>query len=238
MAIGDEAYDSGSPNDYAACYDHSWGAFKARTRPVPGNHDYYTPRAAGYFGYFGAIAGDPGKGYYSYDLGDWHIIALNSNCSYIGGCQAGSPQEQWLRADLQAHPAACTLAYWHHPLFGSGEEGSSPTVRPFWQALYDAGADVVVNGHSHDYERFALQDPSGHADPIHGIREFVVGTGGGALQTFPGSPANNSEVRNNTTFGVLKLVLHPNGYDWGFIPVDGQTFSDIGYQPCHNATKR
>lgn len=238
IAIGDLAYDAGSPNDYAACYDPSWGRFKARTKPVPGNHDYYTPHARGYFNYFGSIAGDPTKGYYSYNLGAWHIIALNSNCDYIGGCKAGSPEEVWLRADLQAHPAACTLAYWHHPLFGSGEEGSAPAVKAFWQDLYNAGADVVVNGHNHDYERFAPQDPSGQADPVRGIREFVVGTGGGALQKFNGVLLDNSEMQNNTTFGVLKLVLHPTGYDWAFIPVDGQTFSDVGYQNCHNAKKR
>jgi hypothetical protein len=150
--LGDHAYRSGTPQEFADCYDPSWGRHKDRTRPAPGNHDYETSGAAGYFDYFGAAAGEPGKGYYSYDLGTWHIVVLNSNCSQVGGCGEGTPQEQWLREDLAAHPATCTLAYWHHPLFSSGtEHGGNESMQPVWQALYDAGADVVLAGHEHNY---------------------------------------------------------------------------------------
>src|SRR5262249_29947273 len=162
-ALGDEAYPTGSAEDYANCYDPTWGPYKARTRPALGNHEYDTPEAAGYFGYFGGAGGAPGQGYYSYDLGTWHVVVLNSNCGQIAGCQAGSPRVQWPRADLAAHPAHCTLAYWHHPLFSSGNS-AFPDVRPFWDALYDARADVVLSGHDHFYERFAPQQPDGTAD--------------------------------------------------------------------------
>jgi Calcineurin-like phosphoesterase len=231
FTAGDNVYPSGSTNDFRDCYDPTWGRHKARTRPAPGNHDYKTPGAVGYYGYFGAAAGDPMTGYYSYDLGTWRIIVINSNCTFIGGCQAGSPQEQWLRADLAAHPTACTLAYWHHPRFSSGpNHGSDPQMQPIWQALYDAGADVVVSGHDHDYERFAPQDPTGIADP-NGIRSFVVGTGGSRLNPIS-TPIANSEVHNDDTFGVLKLTLHPTSYDWEFVPVAGGTFSDSGSDAC------
>src|SRR5918995_1127737 len=173
---------------------------------------------ARYYNYFGAAAGDPGKGYYSYDLGSWHVISLNSNCSsVVGGCAAGSPQEQWLKADLAANSNACTLAYWHHPRFSSGMHGDESSVAPFWDALYQAGADVVLNGHDHDYERFEPQNPSGQADPAQGIREFVVGTGGAELRNF-GSIKPNSEVRVEQRNGVLKMTLHPDGYDWQSFP--------------------
>src|SRR5206468_6721592 len=171
LALGDNAYGSGSPTEYATRYAPTWGTQAFRTRPVAGNHDYDTPGAAGYFGYFGAAAGQPGAGYYSYDLGAWHLVALNSNCTDAGGCAAGSPQEQWLRADLAAHPAACTLAYWHHPLFSSGDN-AFPDVRPFWDALYAARADVVLSGHDHFYERFAPQRPDSTADE-QGVRQFI-----------------------------------------------------------------
>lgn len=232
FTIGDNVYPSGTAAQFADCYDPSWGRHKARTRPSPGNHDYETSGAAGYFDYFGALAGDPAKGYYSYDLGEWHIIALNSNCSAVGGCGAGSPQEQWLRADLAAHPRACTLAYWHHPRFSSGRHGSNTAFQAFWQALYEYGADVVLNGHDHDYERFAPQNPSGVADPQHGIRQFVAGMGGRSHYLFEGSPIANSEVRNDDTFGVLKLTLHPTSYTWEFVPEAGKTFTDSGSEPC------
>lgn len=232
LTLGDNAYYYGSPSDYANCYDPTWGQFKARTHPAPGNHDYFTDGAAGYYGYFGAAAGDPSKGYYSFDLGSWHLIALNSNCDQIGGCGAGSPEEQWLRADLAAHPTQCTLAYWHHPLFSSGMNGGSSFMQPIWQALYDYGADVVLNGHDHDYERFAPQDPNGNADPTHGIREFVVGTGGG--ESYPtNTPKPNSEVLAGSIFGVLKLTLNPTGYSWQFLSISGETFTDSGSQSCH-----
>ncbi|MCZ7570519.1 MAG: metallophosphoesterase [Ardenticatenaceae bacterium] len=232
FTTGDNVYSSGTAKQFANCYDPSWGRHRARTRPAPGNHDYGTAGAAGYFDYFGPLAGEPDKGYYSYDLGAWHIVVLNSNCSAIGGCAAGSPQEQWLRADLAAHPAACTLAYWHHPLFSSGLHGNSPSMQAIWEALYAYAADVVLNGHDHDYERFAPQDPNGVADPAHGIREFVVGSGGKSHYPFLGLPIANSEVRNDNTFGVLKLTLHPASYTWEFVPEAGQTFTDAGSEPC------
>lgn len=233
FTAGDNAYNSGTADEFASCYDASWGRHRQITRPAPGNHDYNTVGASGYFGYFSDVAGDPSKGYYSYDLGAWHIVVVNSNCWEVGGCGAGSPQEQWLRADLAAHPAICTLAYWHHPRFSSGNHGSSTSVQAIWQALYDYSAEVVINGHDHDYERFASQDPNGVADPDRGIRQFVVGTGGMSYYAFPGAPIANSEVRNDDTFGVLKLTLHPSSFDWQFVPVAGKTFTDSGSQSCH-----
>lgn len=232
FTAGDNSNDEGTADQFLSCYEPTWGRHKARTRPSPGNHDYLTPSASGYFGYFGAAAGDPSKGYYSYDLGAWHVVVLNGNCSKVGGCGAGSAQEQWLRADLAAHPAVCTLAYWHQPLFSSGGHGGDSAFRAFWQALYDYGADVVVNGHDHDYERFASQDPNGTLDWAKGIRQFVVGTGGKSHSAV-GSAVANSEVRNSDTFGVLKLTLHSNGYDWEFVPQAGKTFTDSGSQSCH-----
>ena len=232
ITLGDNAYESGTVSEFNNCYDPTWGRQKARTFPTPGNHEYRTANASGYFSYFGAAAGDPQKGYYSYDIGAWHIIAINANCSDIGGCGVNSPQVQWLQSDLAAHPAACTLAYWHQPRFSSGEHGSSTAIQPIWQALYDAGVELVLNGHDHDYERFAPQDPSGAADPLNGIREFVVGTGGKDLRSI-GSTIINSEVHNDNTWGVLKLTLHPTSYDWKFIPVAGKTFTDSGSGICH-----
>ena len=232
FTTGDNAYPSGRPADFANCYEPSWGRHKARTRPSLGNHEYDTGRASGYFSYFGAAAGEPDRGYYSYDLGAWHIVVLNSNCSEyrVGGCGVGSAQERWLRADLAAHRNSCILAYWHHPRFTSTNPGNDQRMQPFWQALYDYGAEVVLNGHTHNYERFAPQDAQGRATP-NGIREFIVGTGGSELHRF-NSPIANSEARNDNTFGVLKLTLHPMSYDWQFIPVAGQTFTDAGSASC------
>ena len=177
--LGDNVYDSGTDAEFADCYNSSWGRHKARTRPIVGNHEYRTPGASGYFKYFGAAAGESSKGYYSYDLGAWHIVALNSMCQNVGGCGATSPMVTWLKGDLATNPSSCTLAYWHHPVFSSGaEHGNNPKMIPSWDALYAAGADVVLSGHDHDYERFAPQTSSGVADPDRGIREFVVGTGG------------------------------------------------------------
>ncbi len=232
FTLGDNAYDAGSASEFANCYNPSWGRHKARTRPAPGNHDYYTSGASGYYNYFSAAAGDPSKGYYSYDLAGWHIIVLNSNCWAVKGCGVGSPQEQWARADLAAHPALCTLAYWHHPRFSSGPHGSDPTYQAFWQTLYDARADVVLNGHDHDYERFAPQNPNGLADALRGLREFVVGTGGASHYGIS-SVIANSEVHNDNTFGVLKLTLYPASYDWQFVPQAGKTFTDSGSTLCH-----
>jgi PKD repeat protein len=234
FTIGDNAYDNGTSAEFSSCYGSTWGQFRSRTHPTPGNHDYLTANAAGYFGYFGTAAGDPSKGYYSYDLGTWHIIALNSECSFIGGCDVGSPEEQWLRADLAAHPNTCTLAMWHRPRFSSGATGSETIFNAFWQDLYNAGADVVLAGHDHDYERFVPQDPNGTADPMHGIREFIVGTGGKSLTGF-NSPVANSVVRNFSTYGVLKLTLHPTSYDWQFVPIAGGTFTDSGNANCVGA---
>jgi RTX calcium-binding nonapeptide repeat (4 copies)/Calcineurin-like phosphoesterase len=232
LTLGDEAYESGTPSEFADCYDKTWGRVKARTKPTPGNHEYETPGAAGYFGYFGAAAGDPAKGYYSYDLGRWHVVSLNSNCEFIGGCEIGSPQEQWLRADLAAHPATCTLAYWHHPRFSSGKNGSDTMMQPLWQTLQDLGTDLIITGHDHDYERFAPQTATGVADPARGIRAIVVGTGGGGLSGFF-TPIANSEAREATTYGILKLTLAPTSYAWQFIPEAGKPFADSGTTACH-----
>jgi acid phosphatase type 7 len=232
MAVGDLAYPDGSKENFV-CYDKTWGRVKSRTRPAPGNHEFHAAGATPYFDYFGAAAGDPKTGYYSYELGTWHIIVLNSECKDVGGCQAGSPQEKWLRADLVAHPAACSLAYWHKPLFSSGgAHGNDLIVQPLWLALYEANADVIVGGHDHDYERFAPQTPDGAADAKRGIREFVVGTGGKNHRPF-GEPKPNSELRDATAFGVLKLTLKPNSYDWQFIPEEGKSFTDSGTGTCH-----
>ncbi len=231
-AVGDTAYEKGTPEEFSACYAPTWGRFLARTKPAPGNHEYLTKDASGYFAYFGAAAGDPAQGYYSYDLGAWHVVVINSNCSKIGGCEAGSPQERWLRADLLKHPALCTLAYWHHPRFSSGEHGNNVDMEKIWNALYDAGAEVVLNGHDHDYERFAPQTPSGVADAERGLREFVVGTGG--ANYYPvNTPITNSEVVLTQTFGILKLTLHAASYDWQFIPEQGKTVTDSGSGVCH-----
>jgi acid phosphatase type 7 len=249
LALGDLAYPRGTAEQFEECYDRTWGRFKDRTKPVPGNHDYMTPGAAGYFDYFSGTSEGPsapvpntpenpgltpGKGYYSYDRGAWHIVALNSQCDSVrGGCDRTSPMLTWLKEDLAAHPARCTLAYWHKPLFTGGYNGNFAPVRPIWRVLYRAHADVVLNGHDHFYERFARQDPNGKADPHHGIREFVVGTGGGSHAEFRTIPANH-QVGNAHTFGVLKLTLRSSSYDWEFVPAGEKTFTDSGNTPCHN----
>jgi hypothetical protein len=227
FTAGDNAYINGTIVEYLACYHPSWGRHKSRTRPSPGNHEYNTA-GLGYYEYFGDMAGDSGLGYYSYDFAKWHIVSLNSNVSMA----AGSAQEQWLRADLAAHPATCALAYWHHPRFSSGTtHGNEPQTQPLWQALYDLGADVVISGHEHQYERFAPQKPDSTPDATNGIREFVVGTGGAALYPF-GPVRANSEVRNSTTHGVIKLTLNPNGYAWRYITAAG-AIADSGSGGCH-----
>ena len=232
VTMGDNVYENGTPDEFKNCYDPSWGLFKDRTRPAPGNHDYNTAAAAGYYGYFGPAAHQP-TGYYSYELGAWHIIALNSNCDAIGGCQAGAPQEVWLRADLAAHPAACTLAYWHHPRFSSGPHGDDDRFVPFWQDLYDAQAEIVLNGHDHDYERFAPQTPYGQLDRAQGVREFVVGTGGRHFSAFGPARRPNSEASRDVIFGVLKLTLYANSYRWDYLPIPGIQYTDAGNQECH-----
>jgi hypothetical protein len=232
VAIGDLAYPDGTKENFG-CYDKTWGKVKGRTRPAAGNHEFHSKGATYYFEYFGKAAGDPKQGFYSYDLGAWHIIALNSECVEVGGCDAASRQVRWLRADLAAHSNACTLAYFHKPLFSSGgKHGDDLEVKPFFEALYEANADVILNGHDHDYERFAPQDANGKPDPARGVREFVVGTGGKNHRPFT-EPHANSEVRNADTFGVLKLTLRANTYDWEFIPEAGKTFTDSGTGACH-----
>jgi hypothetical protein len=234
FAAGDLAYPDGSEENFAKCYDPTWGRHKARTRPAPGNHEYHVGGASAYSHYFGAAAGDPDKAYYSYDLGQWHVVVLNSECVEVGGCAAGSPQEKWLRKDLTEHVQLCTLAYFHKPLFSSGlKHGNDLEVKPLWDALHAAGAEVVLNGHDHDYERFAPQDPDGKSDPDHGIREFVVGTGGKDSHRIMGKPLPNSEARNDDTYGVLKLTLRPKSYDWQFVPEAGKSFTDSGSAACH-----
>ena len=231
FTLGDNAYPDGTPNQFAECYDPTWGLHKERTRPAPGNHDYHTPGATGYFDYFGEAAGDPDKRYYSYDLGAWHIIVLNSNCDEIGGCDEGSPQVEWLEQGLVENGAECTLAYWHHPVFSSGQHGNQDEMEEIWPMLADTGTDVVLAGHDHTYERFAPMNADGELDEA-GIRSFVVGTGGASTYDFE-EIADNSEVRDNESHGVLKLTLHDDSYDWEFIAVDGDTFTDAGTGECH-----
>jgi acid phosphatase type 7 len=233
FTTGDNVYESGTAAQYSNCYDPTWGRHKDRTRPVPGNHEYGTTGAAGYFNYFGSAAGQAGKGWYSYNLGAWHVVVLNSNCALIGGCGAGSPQNDWLRADLAASPAGCTVALWHHPRFNSGAgHGNNTEVAPLWDALYQYGAELILNGHEHIYERFAPQRPNATADNAFGIREFVVGTGGAGSYSFKTTAQANSE-RRATPNGLLNLTLRANGYDWNFLPTDATPFSDSGSGACH-----
>ena len=232
VTLGDNAYPDGSAANLRDCYGPTWGRHRSRTRPSPGNHDYRTAGASAYFAYFGSTAGDPARGYYSYDLGAWHVVVLNSNCAAVGGCGSGSPQLGWLRADLAASSGKHVLAYWHHPRFSSGTHGGNSAIGPFWDALYAAGADVVLNGHDHDYERFAPQDPWGRADSVHGIRQFVVGTGGAGLRS-RATTARNSQVFS-TTHGVLRLTLGADSYAWAFVPIAGKTFHDEGTGVPHD----
>ena len=232
-ALGDLAYPSGTAEDFANCYVPSWGVFRDHTRPAAGNHDFATPWAAPYFAYWGTLAGLAGAGYYSYELGSWHIVVLNSNCRFVP-CRPGSPQETWLRTDLVQHRAKCTLAYFHHPLFSSTRGTATPAVQPLWQDLYAVGADIVLNGHAHNYQRFAPQTPLGAADPRRGIREFVVGTGGDSHHLV-GPPIATQENMDDTTFGVLRLMLLDTGYTWEFEPQTngGGFFTDSGTGNCH-----
>jgi hypothetical protein len=232
VALGDLAYEDGTAEEFETCYDPTWGRHKDRTLPVLGNHEFESGNADGYFGYFGAVAGDPPNGYHSLDIGGWHVIVLNSNCGESGGCDAGDPQEMWLRADLAASDARCTVAVWHNPVFSSGLHGGNDKTESWWEALYEAGADVVLNGHDHDYERFAPQDPSGIADPDHGITQFVVGTGGANLRTME-QPLPNSVARNDHTYGLLELTLRDAGASWRFVSAGGGSYTDEGSVRCH-----
>ena len=246
LPLGDTQYHVGALSDFQASFHPSWGRVKPILRPILGNHEYGTSNARGYFEYFNdgrsnGPAGREGEGWYSYDLGAWHLIALNSNCEHVAngaapnGCAPGSPQEHWLRADLAAHRNECTLAYMHSPLFNSGFRGNRTFVRPLWDALYEAGVDVVLSGDAHSYERFAPQSPGGAVDAAHGIRQFVVGTGG-VFFTGWSSVKPNSEVRQNHTFGVLMLALRADRYDWRFVPETGKSFTDSGTGACHGRT--
>jgi acid phosphatase type 7 len=228
LTLGDNTYPIGLLDEFTGCYDATWGRFKNRTYPAPGNHEYKTPAAVGYYTYFADRAGSGRRGYYSFDLGAWHVVSLNSNL------QAAEQERQiaWLKSDLAAHPTRCTLAYWHHPRFSSGGHGDNASMKDFWQALDAAGADVVLAGHDHDYERFAPQDSNGRPDDARGIREFVVGTGGAGLTPL-GWTKPNSEISNNTTHGVLRMTLKDNGYEWDFMPVGKGTFKDHGVALCH-----
>jgi hypothetical protein len=234
LAIGDEQYNSATLAEFRGSYEPTWGRFLDITRPVPGNHEYGASGAADYFRFFGAAAGDPQKGYYSFDIGAWHVIGLNSNCSEPGiNCGVGFAQMGWLQADLAAYRNKCVLAFWHHPMFSSGQHGNHPTVRDFFNALYDRGADLVLVGHDHDYERFAPQSPEGTFNPANGIREFVVGTGGRDLQSLKAQRRPNSEIGQDDTYGILLLRLHPTSYEWQFVPEAGRSFRDSGSQSCH-----
>ena len=230
FTAGDNAYPDGSSRDFAQCYEPSWGRHRERTRPVPGNHEYQTPGAAGYKDYFGSAATRSGTTWYAYDLGAWRIYALDSECAAVGGCGSSSPQGRWLAADLARHPRRCVAAIWHRPRFSSGMERGDVRTAWMWQTLDAAGAEVVVSGHDHDYERFARKHADGTA-AANGVRQFVVGTGGAVLRQF-GSIVPNSVVRWSGSYGVLELKLRPASYSWRFVSVGGSTFRDTGSTPC------
>ena len=228
LTLGDNVYQVGSEQEYSDCYTPTWGRFKTRTYPTPGNHEYYTAGAAGYFAYFGAVAGPEQRGYFSFDLGQWHLLSLNSNLKD----EQHQAQLTWLKADLAQHKTRCTLAYWHHPLYSSGGHGDNDQMRDVWRVLEGADVEVVLSGHDHDYERFAPQDSMGQRDDAHGIREIVVGTGGAELDSFL-LTRSNREAANPATHGVLKMVLKESGYEWEFLPVGGGRFTDRGAAFCH-----
>jgi acid phosphatase type 7 len=236
LPLGDEQYNSGSLTNYLAVFDKTWGAFKGKSYPVPGNHEYGQTNAGGYFSYFGSRAGTKGQGWYSFDVGGWHLIAVNSECDRLGSaCASGGAQEQFVRADLAAHPASCTLAYWHEPRFSSGSAvvKNAQAMAPIWTDLYNAGVDLVLTAHKHSYERFAPLNASGQPlSNSRGMREIIIGTGG---EDHAGRPAaiTGSQVINNKTFGVLKVTLAAGSYSWQFVGEPGSTFSDSGSTACH-----
>jgi acid phosphatase type 7 len=232
FTLGDHGYPDGTAAEFQNCYDPTWGKYKKRTRPSVGDQDYATSGAKPYFDYFGWRAGRP-RGYYSYDRGSWHIVALNSNCKEIGGCEWKSAQGRWLRTDLERHRAKCTLAYFHQPLYASGNGYDSPKVRPFWHILYNHHAEVILNGHAHRYERFARITPSGERSSARGIRQFIVGTGGklGGKQHGPDEP--HVQAKKVGAPGVLKLELGSGFYHWKFVPVAGRNYTDSGRARCH-----
>jgi hypothetical protein len=232
ITFGDNAYKKGSTEEFANCYGPTWGRHKDRTRPSVGNHEYKTHGAKPYYDYFGETAGDPNEGYYSFDLGDWHLISLNTVCDKTGGCGEGSSQYRWLVEDLQKTDMKCVMAYSHHPLFSSGHHGGDKRVRPLFQALYNAGVELYISGHEHHYERFGPQDPSGNADLERGVRQFIVGTGGRELRRI-GRGRPNSELRSRESYGVIRFRLLENRYEWVFIPVEGSSLTDSGEGVCH-----
>ncbi|HEX8695643.1 MAG TPA: metallophosphoesterase [Longimicrobium sp.] len=231
LAVGDLAYQNGTPQQFARCYGPTWGRHRDRTRPVPGNHEYRTD-GEGYWTYFGDRAGQRGKGWYSFEVDGWHVVALNSE----EPMEEGSEQLEWLRRDLRAHPTRCALAYMHHPAFSSGKHGAARRVQEVFRVLYDGGVDVLLSGHEHSYERFAPQAPGGRLDRRRGVRQFVVGTGGAPTYPFR-ELAPNSEAANYRTHGVLRLVFHGDGYEWEFVPVRGHSFTDRGRGTCSPPVK-
>jgi hypothetical protein len=267
LALGDNAYECGGLKAFQTSYGSSWGRLLSITHPAVGNHEYITGgtvngvsatdcdstgKAMGYFNYFGAAAGTIGQGYYSFNLGAWHLISLNSNCSKAGGCGSGSPQYNWLQNDLATHPAQCTLAYFHHPLYSRDTSGGTASLsgQPLWKLLYSAGAELVINGHSHNYQRFQPMNPTGGVDTAKGIVEIVSGQGGANntpldvtdspsafaskySNVTPGLSQPNPVTSYNTGFGVLELTLHTNSYDWKFVPLTAGAYADSGTGACH-----
>ncbi len=237
LLLGDLQYESGTLEEFRAQFEPTLGKFRSITRPVPGNHEYFTPRARGYFDYFNGVdsatglAGHRSRGYYSYDVGVWHLVAINSNCAAIGGCAQGSAQERWLRADLAQHRSKCLLAYWHAARFSSGGHGDAREMTAMWSALQDARADLVLAGHDHDFERFAPMRADGTRDETAGIRSFVLGTGGRSANRFLKIRAN-SEVHRDDLFGVLRLTLDTGSYTWQFVDAASQKPADEGSGRC------
>jgi acid phosphatase type 7 len=231
FTLGDNVYPNGTSAEFANCYNPSWGSFKARTHPVPGNHDYNTANATGYYGYYGAKAGDSSKGYYSYNLGVWHIVVVNSNCAAIGGCETGSSQEKWLQSDLKTSPSKCQIVMWHHPRFSSGAEHSNADfMQDIWKAVAENQVELVLSGHEHTYERFASMNAAGEADS-GGTTEIVVGSGG-ISHYHLGIKKPNSQTFNADTYGVLRLELAASSYNFKFLPEPGKTFTDSGAGVC------
>lgn len=234
LLLGDNQYSEGELLSYQGSFEQTWGRHTDRLWPVPGNHEYGTPKAAGYFAYFGDRAGDPAKGYYSGEIGKWHVIALNTNddCKRVA-CDDASAQLAWLRADLAAIPKKrCSLAFFHHPRWSSGEHGDNPKMDDLWRALVDGGVDLVLAGHDHDYERFAPRGADGARDDANGVRSFVVGTGGIGFRAFA-EPSSHSEAKQADTFGVLALTLGATSYSWSFLPIGDAPFRDDGRGKCH-----
>jgi acid phosphatase type 7 len=227
FTTGDNVYYSGTAQQFRDCYEPTWGRHKRRTRPSPGNHDYETPGARDYFDYFGLNAGPPGLGYYAYRAGGWEVFSLNSNIP----TDASSAQYQWLRSELAARPAACSAAYFHHPVVSEGTAGDARHMRAIWELLFAHGVDVVLAGHDHNYQRFARLDGAMRRDPLRGMRQFIVGTGGASNYPLPAA-GPNTEARV-AAWGVLKLTLRPSAYEWEFVPVANGTFRDMGREACH-----